>query len=126
MVIRPDDIWLAVLVQFNFFVNGNAELLRKNFVSHDGKEKLPLQTVGNRYSIDFGWMSRQMTPLMESKIVDPHLREWIMPTFSTRVTDTILRHNYDGLYEGLLPMDLVSIAALSRSHWKERRKTGKR
>jgi hypothetical protein len=31
-----------------------------------------------------------MTPLMESKIVDPHLREWIMPTFSTRVTDTTM------------------------------------
>ncbi|KAF8346501.1 hypothetical protein F5887DRAFT_959362, partial [Amanita rubescens] len=40
LIIRPDDVWLAILVQFNFFVNGNAELLRKNFVSHEGKEKL--------------------------------------------------------------------------------------
>ena len=91
LIIRPDDVWLAILVQFNFFVNGNAELLRKNFVSHDGKEKLTVKTVGNRYSVDFGWMSRQMTLLMESKIVDPHLREWIMPTFSTTtVTDTTI------------------------------------
>ncbi|KAF8670643.1 hypothetical protein AX14_005830 [Amanita brunnescens Koide BX004] len=36
-------------------------------------------------------MSRQMTLLMESKIVDPDLREWIMPTFSTTsVADTTI------------------------------------
>ena len=79
----PDDVWLAILVQFNFFVNGNAELLRKNFVSHEGKEKLTVTSVGNRHSVDFAALSQQMTVLMESKIVDPDLREWIMPTFST-------------------------------------------
>ena len=68
LIIRPDDVWLAILVQFNFFVNGNAELLRKNFVSHEWKEKLNVQAVGKA---DFGSMSRQMTQLMESKIVDP-------------------------------------------------------
>ena len=86
LIIRPDDVWLAIFVQFNFFVNGNAELLRKDFVSHEGKEKLTVQTVGNRYLVDFGSMSRQMTLAMESKIVNPHLREWIMPTFSTTTT----------------------------------------
>jgi len=83
LIIRPDDVWLAILVQFNFFVNGNAELLRKNFVSHEGKEKLTVTAVGNRHSVDFAALSAQMTVLMESKIVDPDLREWIMPTFST-------------------------------------------
>ena len=86
LVIRPDDVWLAILVQFNFFVNGNAELLRKNFVNHEGKEELTVRTVGTRYSLDFAWVSQQMVLLMESKIVDPHLREWIMPTFSTTTT----------------------------------------
>jgi len=91
LIIRPDDVWLAILVQFNFFVNGNAELLRKNFVSHEGKEKLTITSVGNRHSVDFAALSRQMTLLMESKIVDPHLREWIMPTFSTTsATDTTI------------------------------------
>ncbi|KAF8350485.1 hypothetical protein F5887DRAFT_939463 [Amanita rubescens] len=83
LIIRPDDVWLAILVQFNFFVNGNAELLRKNFVSHEGKEKLTVKAVGTRHSVDFAALSAQMTMLMETKIVDPDLREWIMPTFST-------------------------------------------
>ena len=67
-------------------MNGNAELLQKNFVSHEGKEELTVLTSGGRYSVDFGWVCRQMTLLMESKIVDPHLREWVMPTFSTTTT----------------------------------------
>jgi hypothetical protein len=38
---------------------------------------------------DFGQMSRVMTTLMEEHIVDPDLRDWIIPDFSTTtVTDT--------------------------------------
>ncbi|KAG6371849.1 hypothetical protein JVT61DRAFT_8846 [Boletus reticuloceps] len=25
LIIRPDDVWLAILTQFCFFINGNAE-----------------------------------------------------------------------------------------------------
>ena len=83
-------------------MNGNAELLRKNFVSHEGKEELTVLTSGGRYSVDFGWVCRQMTLLMESKIVDPHLREWVAYLFHHhhhRHND--LRYGHDGLYEGL-------------------------
>lgn len=83
LVIRPDDVWLAILTQFNFFVNGNAEQLRKQFVSHDGKKDLEIVAMGNRYSVNFGLMSRQMTKLIDENVVDPKLREWILPKFST-------------------------------------------
>ncbi|KAJ4286402.1 hypothetical protein N0V88_008025 [Collariella sp. IMI 366227] len=36
----PDDVWLAVLTQFSFFVNGNAEALRSFFVTHTDKPEL--------------------------------------------------------------------------------------
>ncbi|KAJ7051671.1 hypothetical protein C8F01DRAFT_1376766 [Mycena amicta] len=39
LVIRPDDVWLAVLSQFNFFVNSRAEVLRANFVAHSNGER---------------------------------------------------------------------------------------
>jgi len=91
LIIRPDDVWLAILVQFNFFVNGNAELLREHFVSHAGKEKLVVEAIGNRNTVDFATMSRQMTKLMETKVVDPDLRNWILPSFSTTtITDTTI------------------------------------
>lgn len=37
LVLRPDDIWPAVLVQFIRFVSANAEQLRSVFVVHEGK-----------------------------------------------------------------------------------------
>ncbi|KIL60102.1 hypothetical protein M378DRAFT_180560 [Amanita muscaria Koide BX008] len=83
LIIRPDDVWLAILIQFNFFVNGNAELLRKHFVSHEGKEELIVVGAGNRYTADFAGMSRKMTQLMKTRIVDPDLQDWVIPTFST-------------------------------------------
>ncbi|KAJ7608236.1 hypothetical protein FB45DRAFT_982649 [Roridomyces roridus] len=89
LVIRPDDVWLTILSQFNFFVNANAEVLRANFVAHEGKRELVVVVEGNRYNVDFGDMSRQMVGLIEKNIVDPTLREWVLPNFTTTtVNDT--------------------------------------
>ncbi|KAH7922265.1 hypothetical protein BV22DRAFT_1037655 [Leucogyrophana mollusca] len=89
LIIRPDDVWLAILVQFSFFVNGNAELLRKNFVAHEGKKELEVRAFGTRYSVDFGKMSRQMTLKLHENVVDQSLCDWVLPTFSTTtITDT--------------------------------------
>ncbi|KAJ6450114.1 hypothetical protein C8R45DRAFT_1044160 [Mycena sanguinolenta] len=68
---------------FNFFVNANAELLRANFVAHEGKKELEISAEGSRYSIDFGAMARQMVDLIEKNIIDPALREWVLPAFTT-------------------------------------------
>lgn len=88
LVIRPDDVWLAIIAQFSFFVNGNAEVLRKQFVDHEGKKTLTIVASGTRYTVDFGSISRQMTKVIEENIVDPVLREWIIPDFSTTtITD---------------------------------------
>ncbi|KAJ6529636.1 hypothetical protein B0H19DRAFT_1274032 [Mycena capillaripes] len=89
LVIRPDDVWLAILSQFNFFVNANAELLRASFVAHEGKKNLKIEVEGTRYNIDFGAISRRMVDLIEKNVVDPTLREWVLPNFTTTtVNDT--------------------------------------
>jgi hypothetical protein len=89
LVIRPDDVWLTILSQFNFFVNANAELLRANFVAHEGQRELVICAEGSRHSLDFGSMSRQMVDLIEKNIVDPTLRQWVLPNFTTTtVNDT--------------------------------------
>lgn len=36
LILRPDDLWLAILTQFSLFVKGNPEDLRKHFVAHNG------------------------------------------------------------------------------------------
>ncbi|KAJ7510575.1 hypothetical protein B0H11DRAFT_2401908 [Mycena galericulata] len=80
LVIRPDDVWLAILSQFNFFVNANAELLRASFVVHEGKRELKVTTQGK---FDFGALSRQMADLIQKNVVDPELRAWAIPAFTT-------------------------------------------
>ena len=83
LVIRPDDVWIAILTQFCFLVNGNAEALRSTFVAHQGKRELVIAALGNRHSMDPAYMARQMTELMQEHIIDTSLKEWIMPNFTT-------------------------------------------
>ncbi|EDR02948.1 uncharacterized protein LACBIDRAFT_295349 [Laccaria bicolor S238N-H82] len=89
--LRPDDIWTAILTQFNFFVNRRSEQLRSQFVAHKGKKELVVHAQGNRYTVNFGAMAKDMTRELERNIVDPSLRAWILPKFSTTTTtDTIV------------------------------------
>ncbi|KAG0000963.1 hypothetical protein BGZ79_005260, partial [Entomortierella chlamydospora] len=90
LIIRPDDVWIAILVQLNFFVNGNAELLRSQFVSHEGQKTLEVQESGNRHTVDFGKMAKDMTAEIDRNIVDPSLREWILPDFTTTTDNDII------------------------------------
>jgi len=93
LVLRPDDIWLCILTQFNLFVNGEgrAEQLRSVFVAHEGKKPLEIEGEGTRYTADYGDMAKRMTQLVEENIVDPSLRTWIIPSFTTTTaTDVVV------------------------------------
>ncbi|KAK7221638.1 hypothetical protein V2G26_009641 [Clonostachys chloroleuca] len=80
LVLRPEDIWFAILTQFSFYVNANSEKLRSSFVAHEGKKGLVLRDPGQA---DMGLMCRNMTKLIDENIVDEKLREWILPSFTT-------------------------------------------
>ncbi|KAJ7656562.1 hypothetical protein B0H17DRAFT_372883 [Mycena rosella] len=90
LVIRPNDIWLAILSQFNFFVNARAEILRASFVSHEGKKELVIDTRPQSLrTIDLGHAARQMAGLVEKNVVDTSLRAWATPDFTTTtINDT--------------------------------------
>ena len=95
LVLRPDDIWLCILTQFNLFVNGQgrAEQLRSVFVAHEGKKELVIEGTGTRYTADYGDMASRMTNLIEENIVDPSLRTWIIPSFTTTTTTDVVVAN---------------------------------
>ncbi|KAH0431037.1 hypothetical protein CcaCcLH18_07342 [Colletotrichum camelliae] len=85
--LRPDDVWLAVLVQFRFFINGpgRAEALRNHFLSHEGQRALvvevgPGQAVN---SFDMAAITEHFVVLLRKHLVDPNLADWMLPTFST-------------------------------------------
>ncbi|KAL1949116.1 hypothetical protein VTO73DRAFT_10922 [Trametes versicolor] len=83
LVIRPDDVWIAMLTQLNFYVNAHAEELRAYFVAHEGTRRLLVEDVGTRHSVDFGRLARAMTREIHKNVVDSTLAEWILPDFTT-------------------------------------------
>ncbi|CAG8026912.1 unnamed protein product [Penicillium nalgiovense] len=83
LVLRPEDVWFTILSQFSFFVVAHSEELRHLFVSHKDKKHLDVASNKTMGTVDFGEMALEMTKLMEKHVVDPDLRSWIMPAFST-------------------------------------------
>ncbi|OBZ67751.1 hypothetical protein A0H81_12497 [Grifola frondosa] len=89
--IRPDDVWISMLNQFSFYINAHAEEMRDKFVAHEGRRKLVVSAIGNRYMVDFGGMAQQMTLLIHDNVVDKTLVDWILPNFTTTtVKDTTI------------------------------------
>lgn len=67
----------------SFFINAHAEELRSLFVAHEGQKELEVKEGGNIHTVDFGKLAVHMTDMIEQNVVDPELRTWIMPLFST-------------------------------------------
>ncbi|KAI6082293.1 hypothetical protein F4821DRAFT_247536 [Hypoxylon rubiginosum] len=93
--IRPEDVWFAILTQLSLYINANAEELRDHFVSHEGQKELEVTDDGSIHSADFGKMAVWMTYELEKNIVDPDMRQWLMPNFTTtedvdRITAAVL------------------------------------
>ncbi|KAF8460767.1 hypothetical protein BDZ91DRAFT_639141, partial [Kalaharituber pfeilii] len=85
--IRPDDVWIAILAQFSLFVNANAETLADKFVGFPEMKQLQVGLPGCRKSLNYGLLTLAMTELIDKNIVDPELKEWIQPNFSTTTMD---------------------------------------
>ncbi|KAL8999672.1 MAG: hypothetical protein Q9169_001489 [Polycauliona sp. 2 TL-2023] len=88
--IRPEDVWFAILSQFSLYINAHAEELRGLFVAHAGKKELKLTYDGNRHTFDFAVFAKEMGELIEQNVVDPELRRWMMPAFSTTTKQDII------------------------------------
>ena len=81
--IRPEDIWLAVLTQLSCYINAHAEELRGSFVAHEGKKELKVYFFGTRFDWDWATFATSISNLLHENVVDPELREWMLPAFST-------------------------------------------
>lgn len=79
LCIRPEDVWFAILTQISFFINAHAEELRSLFVAHQGQKEL--EAVHD--IADFAFLAVQMGDKIGENVLDPELKEWILPAFST-------------------------------------------
>ena len=90
LVLRPDDVWLAIIVQFSFFVNKNAEQLRGRFVAHEGKQKLKIE-VTSRELYDGASLAPLFATELSKHVTDTDLHAWIVPDFTTTTaTDRVV------------------------------------
>ncbi|KAH7106120.1 hypothetical protein BKA62DRAFT_668822 [Auriculariales sp. MPI-PUGE-AT-0066] len=91
LVLRPDDIWLAITVQFSFYVNKYAEELRGRFVAHEGQENIDI--IFNPYDMmnDGGALAKVFATELGKRVTDTKLQSWIIPDFSTTTeTDRVV------------------------------------
>ncbi|KAF2166254.1 hypothetical protein M409DRAFT_66756 [Zasmidium cellare ATCC 36951] len=83
LILRPDDIWFAILSQLSLFINAHAEDVRHLFVSHEGQKELVVVDRGSIDFADFGKVAVRMTDEIQANVLDPALKTWAMPDFST-------------------------------------------
>lgn len=85
LIIRPDDVWQAILTQFSFYVNAHAEELRDSFVDFQGKKTLVIKMVAsNLFDADFArFANRMVDEQITTNIKDPEVAQWLLPSFST-------------------------------------------
>lgn len=83
LIIRPEDVWIAIITQFGTYVDNNAEKLRDRFVDFQGKKELEVRSAGTLFTAQFGPLSRLMEEQIAKNIKDPSVREWVVPNFST-------------------------------------------
>ena len=85
--IRPEDIWFAIFLQLNVYINEHAEELRSFFVAHEGQKKLSIDRDffgGKAGKDDWGYFSYLMTTkMLKSEVKDKTLWDWILPAFTT-------------------------------------------
>ena len=60
LLIRPEDVWFAILTQLSVYINKHAEELREKFVAHSGKIELEVVRGGTRYTVDHNSMIEEI------------------------------------------------------------------
>ncbi|EFA84905.1 hypothetical protein PPL_01898 [Heterostelium album PN500] len=91
LVIRPDDIWIAIVTQFSFYINAFSEELRNKIVDFEGKRNLDVSVNASLLDAPYDEMTLKMTELIAKNIKDPSLREWALPAFTTTTyTDRVV------------------------------------
>ena len=76
LVIRPDDVWIAIVSQLSFHIKANAEELRKKFVAHEAKKQLVLYIPPTSLDgIDWDAAGEGMANLLDENLVDKEFKE---------------------------------------------------
>ncbi|KAK7948869.1 uncharacterized protein PG986_009755 [Apiospora aurea] len=89
LVIRPEDIWIAITTQLRFYIKGHAEELRHLMVPHEGRKELEVKVGSLEQARDVPYVVEQFEGLLEKNVLDPSLVQWFLPDFSTTTPDDV-------------------------------------
>jgi hypothetical protein len=86
LILRPDDIWLGIIISFGNYVKNHSEEMRHLFVDHEGKKQLEVKvespylefTSSEHWEEFVGLMTLEIEKNVKGDIVN-----WIVPCFST-------------------------------------------
>ncbi len=67
LIIKPEDVWFAILTELGLFMNTHTQGLRSLFVSHE--RELGLLLCDNRHSLDYRGFIKQSGELLDKHIV---------------------------------------------------------
>ncbi|CAB9500082.1 expressed unknown protein [Seminavis robusta] len=87
--LSPDSIWIAISYAFAKHVDQNAESLRKNFVQHEGKKRLLVETPAN-FAMSNG----------QNPDTGASAQEWealVFPNFSSQIEDYIGKTTHEAI-----------------------------
>ncbi len=82
LVLRPDDVWLAITTALSLYVNNHAEEMRHTFVEHERKKAITVEAGGDIYSVNWSDLMNQFAEGIERN-TKGDVRSWLEPNFST-------------------------------------------
>jgi hypothetical protein len=82
LVLKPDDVWVAITTALAGYIDKHAEEMRHLFVEHEGKKELKVVGGGNILSADYSSLISQMSDLIDQN-TKGDIREWLESDFST-------------------------------------------
>jgi hypothetical protein len=82
LILRPDDLWMAILTQMSLYINARGEKLRAMFVNHQGKKELKVKGGGCLRSANYEALTLSMTEEIK-KNLNVDVASWSMANFST-------------------------------------------
>jgi len=86
LVLRPDDIFLGIVIAFGYYVTHHSEEMRSLFVDHSGRKELLVRVISPPFQTtnqsDWDAFIGLMTDEIQ-KNTKTDIAEWSRPTFST-------------------------------------------
>ncbi|EOO01163.1 hypothetical protein UCRPA7_3334 [Phaeoacremonium minimum UCRPA7] len=83
IVIRPDDVWLAILIQFSFYVNKHADELRPKIAGYDGKKPLEIDLRHDLNDKSLRGLAQKIINTLSKDVITTKFASSLLPSFNT-------------------------------------------